>query len=219
MTVNSLMKCIVFCFVTGSSKYSNLYWRYNKGQSGVTTSHVLRLQWLLCEMVQEEIYLEEERVSGWLRSGTGRTMIGRSEDGLLQEITWLQLKVDGDTRQRQTFAAGSTAAWGIYADGHGRRGPALASDGQCLCHSPAWTSKQWDTEVEKQFFPFSQPQYSFPESEAADHTHLVAPMDGSVTEAHSHLNWPSSVMTGPGMFSLLTYSLVRIRDKGYHKWQ
>lgn len=105
----------------------------------------------------------------------------------------------------------------LYADGHGSRGPAVASDGQCLCHSPAWTSKQWDTEVEEQFLPFSQPQYSFPESEAADHTHLVAPVEGSVTEAHSHLNWPSSVMTGPGVFSLLTYSLVRIRDKGYHK--
>lgn len=67
MMVNSLMKCIVLCFDTGSSKYSHLYWHYNKRQSGVTTSHLLRVQWLLCEMVQEEIYLEEERVSGWLR--------------------------------------------------------------------------------------------------------------------------------------------------------
>lgn len=141
------------------------------------------------------------------RSGTGRKMIGRSEDSLLQEITWLQLKVGGD--EKADSPCWKHCCLGhLYADGHGNRGPALASDGQCWCHSPAWTSKQCDTEVEGQFLHFSQPQYSFPESEAADHTHLVAPMEGSVTEAHSPLNWPSSVTAGPGMFSLLTYSLV-----------
>lgn len=146
MMVNSLMKCIVFCFVTGSSKYSNLYWRYSKGQSGVTTSHVLRLQWLLCEMVQEEIYLEEERVSGWLRSGTGWTMIGRSEDGLLQEITWLQLKVDGDKRQegRPSLweALLSEASMQMATEGEDLLWHLMASVCVTLQHGPASSGTQ-----------------------------------------------------------------------------
>lgn len=47
------------------------------------------------------------------RSGTGRKMIGRSEDSLLQEIAWQQLRVGGDKRQ-EGRPSGSTAALGIF---------------------------------------------------------------------------------------------------------
>lgn len=47
------------------------------------------------------------------RSGTGRKMIGRSEDSLLQEISGQQLKVGGDKRQEGRLS-GSAAALGIF---------------------------------------------------------------------------------------------------------
>lgn len=121
--------------------------------------------------------------------------------------------------RRQTFAAESTAALGIFMqmamEVEALLWHLMASVCVTLQHGPASSGTQrWRGSS----FPFPSLSILFQKVRLLTIPTLwLAPVEGSVTEAHSHLNWPSSVMTDPGVFSLLTSSLVRIRDKGYHK--